>query len=335
MSAVNVTLSEAASGLASLEKGSADLVYADPPAFTGRDWGQFDDRWESLNVYLEWSREWIAAAFRTLSGNGSFYLHTNPGVSHYLKTEMDGLCGGRVFRNEIVWRRHHSHPSASWFGAVTDRILLYSARPVNREAVAETVLEPAASNNVLTDLRGGYYLSFMCGAGVSGGRSGEAWRGWSPSPFGKHWSVPRAEPGTYGKWIADNIIPGYEKLTDIFARLDALEAADMIVWTRRGNPKLKRYLVACRALPPTDLWDDISPLPLTCSERTGYPTQKPEKLIERVLAASTPPGGLAVDPFCGSGTLLAVAKKMGRRAEGFDVNPRAVEIASARLAAIV
>ena len=332
MPPVRVTLSAAASGLAGLEKGSADLVYADPPAFTGRNWGEFDDRWESLGAYLEWSRKWIAPAFRTLRKDGSFYLHTNPVVSHYLKTEMDGMCGPFPFRNEIVWRRHHSHPRASWFGAVTDRILLYSARPVNREAIAEAALEPASSNNVLTDRRGGYYLSFMCGAGLSKGRSGGTWRGWSPAPFGKHWSVPKDEPGTYGEWIADNIIPRYRHLTDIFARLDALAEADMIVWTARGNPKLKRYLAACRALPPSDLWDDIPPLPLTCKERTGYPTQKPEKLLERVIAASARPSGLVVDPFCGSGTTLAVAKKLGRAAQGFDINPRAVKLARVRLA---
>ena len=333
MTPVRVLQSPAPAGLSDLGEGSADLIYADPPAFTGRDWGEFDDRWESLDAYLEWSREWIAPAFRTLRGDGSFYLHTNPAVSHYLKVEMDRLCGPRPFRNEIVWRRHHSHPRASWFGAVTDRILLYSGRPINREAVAEATLEPAATNSISADRRGGYYLSFMCGAGVSGGRSGEAWRGWSPAPFGKHWSVPRADPLTYGEWIADNIIPGYGELDDLMDRLDALEEAGMIVWTKRGNPKLKRYLAASRALPPTDLWDDLPPLPLTCRERTGYPTQKPQKLLERIIAASTRPGGLVVDPFCGSGTALAAAKKLGRRAVGFDVNPSAVKIACLRTGA--
>jgi DNA modification methylase len=83
--------------------------------------------------------------------------------------------------------------------------------------------------------------------------------------------------------------------------------------------------------PLSDVWD-IGVIAPVSKERTGYPTQKPEALLERVIGALSNPGDLVLDPYMGSGTTLAVAKRMGRRALGIDQSPVAIEVATKRLA---
>ena len=86
-----------------MDAGSVDLIYADPPYCTQQDWGEFDDRWESFDVYLAYMEERLRECHRVLAQTGSFYLHVDPNTSHYLKVMMDGIFGRKNFRNEIVW----------------------------------------------------------------------------------------------------------------------------------------------------------------------------------------------------------------------------------------
>ena len=249
---------------------AARLIYLDPPWFTGRDWGEFDDRWESLDTYLEWMLPRLAASAAALAPDGSLYLHVPPAVSHYLKVEMDRLLGRDAFRNEIAWRRfvgRKANTRRRW-SAEHDSILYYALPQAPFHPVyAEHDPAEIRSQYRHTDQRGRYRLS--------GGRH-----------FAAH---------------------GYSKRV----YLD-------------GNPG---------ALVGT-LWDKGCQLAPSSKERTGYPTQKPVKLLERIVSASSDPGDLVVDPFCGSGTALVAAKKLGRRYIGVDVNPAAVRTARVRLAGV-
>ena len=161
-------------------------------------------------------------------------------------------------------------------------------------------------------------------AGKAAGRG----RGVDPGArSGRHWSAPKATgKGQYGDWIADNLIAGYKDITGVHDRLDALDAAGMIVWSRTGNPRLKRYLAADQGRLMSNLWTDIAPVSSQISEATGYPTQKPVALAERIIAASTDAGDMVLDCFAGCAYVPVAAERLGRQWIGCDISPRALTV---------
>ena len=170
----------------------------------------------------------------------------------------------------------------------------------------------------------------LTGPGVTSGESGAPWRGAAPTSAGRTWSVPRR--GDYADWIEENIIPGYTQIQSVHARLDALDAHDMLIWPRKGKmPALKRYLASSRGERVNDTITEILPVQAHAKERTGFPTQKPEALLERILKSSSNPDDLVLDFFCGSGTTLAAAEKLGRRWIGVDLGRYAIHTTRKRL----
>ena len=116
------------------------------------------------------------------------------------------------------------------------------------------------------------------------------------------------------------------------ARLDALDDADMLIHTPKGSvPQLKRYLAASDGQVPSNNWTDISPINSQAKERTGYPTQKPLALLERIIKASSNEGDIVLEPFCGCATACIAADKLNRRWVGIDISPKAVELVNMRL----
>jgi SAM-dependent methyltransferase len=115
--------------------------------------------------------------------------------------------------------------------------------------------------------------------------------------------------------------------------LDLLFDEGRIIWPKKvgGQPMLKRYLHEAKGVPANDVITDISPLSLTTSERLGYPTQKPLALMERIIAASSNPGDIVLDPFCGCGTTIDAAQKLGRRWVGIDITFLAIDLIENRL----
>lgn len=115
--------------------------------------------------------------------------------------------------------------------------------------------------------------------------------------------------------------------------LDALDAAGRIFWpkTKGGIPMLKRYLEEARGVPPLDVIGDVSPLNNVTAERLGYPTQKPEALLERIITASSNEGAVVLDPFCGCGTAIAAAQKLKRQWIGIDITHLAIGLIKSRL----
>ena len=151
-----------------------------------------------------------------------------------------------------------------------------------------------------------------------------------PTDIGRHWGVPMT--GDYAAWIADNIIPDYLTEGSTLARLEILDAADMIVFTASGTPRLKRYLHANPGQVPPDVWIDIPPVNSQAKERTGYPTQKPIALLERIILASSDPGDMVLDPFCGCATALVAADRLQCEWAGIDLSPLAIKLVDERIA---
>ena len=137
--------------------------------------------------------------------------------------------------------------------------------------------------------------------------------------------------GDYAAWIEENIIPGYRAEKGIQARLDMLDQAGLIALTSKGTPELKRYLEASVGQVPPDVWIDIPPVNSQAKERTGYPTQKPLALLDRIIKASSNEGDMILDPFCGCATALVAADRLNRQWVGIDLSPLAARLVLRRL----
>ncbi len=286
---------------------------------------------KGMQSYLTMMAVRLLEMNRVLKPTGSIYLHCDPTAGHYLKLLMDSVFGARLFKADINWKRTPSHGDSRTFGNVSDRILFYSTGHINADSV-RTPLSPeyVKSHYSYSDERGRYRADNLTGPGLSAGESGSSWHGYNPADIGRCWSVPKT--GKYASWIDHTIIPGFTHLDSVLARLDALEQADMLIHTPKGSvPQLKRYLVANPGQVPSNNWTDIPPINSQAKERTGYPTQKPLALLERIIKASSNEGDMVLDPFCGCATACVAAENLGRKWVGIDISPKAVELVNMRL----
>ena len=267
---------------------------------------------------------------RVLKPTGSIYLHCDDAAGHWLRALMDAVFGVAAFRNEIVWKRIGNHNDAGRFGRTGDRLLFYGA-DIERSGVRI----PLSDDNVRSkyrheDERGLYRRGDLTGPKTSEGEAGQPWRGWNPTDIGRCWSVPKT--GDYAAWIEANLIPGYRAESGILARLDMLHEADLIAFTENGTPELKRYLAANPGQVPPDVWTDIPPVNSQAKERTGYPTQKPLALLDRIIRASSNEGDMVLDPFCGCATACVAADRLQRQWAGIDLSALAVKLVDERIA---
>lgn len=302
---------------------SIDLIYLDPPFFSGRDynviWGDkgevrsFSDRWgdgsekTGLEIYIAWMEERVREMHRVLKPTGSFYLHCDWHASHYLKVLCDRVFGYGNFRNEIVWKRTNSPKAQSkTYGAQHDVILLYSKTDVCvfnsvSRRVEESEEIPAHYNQ--RDEKGLFCTVALVAGGVqkSTGRKSFVFK------------------GIDAQWL-------YSK-----ENLEKIEAQGLLYETNTGGLRMKRYWDGKATL--STLWVDseVAPLQGSGKEGVGYPTQKPLALLERIIKASSNPGDIVLDPFCGGGTTLVAAAKNNRHYIGIDESVAAIRVSQERL----
>jgi DNA modification methylase len=285
----------------------------------------------TMLAYLSMMAPRLVELRRVLKPTGSIYLHCDPTASHYLKLLMDATFGADRFLSEAVWKRTTAHNSAKRYGPVHDVILLYSktADYVWRPAFQAYDPEYVASKYRHVDAAGRRYrLSDLTGPGRREGPSGQRWRNYNPTDSGRHWQPPSY---CYDKYQA---LTG-EELSQypLLERLDKLDAVGLIQWPSKegGKPEHRRFLEDMPGVPLQDVWTDIDAINARAAERLGYPTQKPIALLERIIEASCPPDGLVLDPFCGCGTTIAAADRLGRRWIGIDITYLAVALIKSRL----
>jgi adenine specific DNA methylase Mod len=270
-------------------------------------------RENDMMAYLTMMAVRLLELKRVLKLTGSLYLHCDPTASHYLKILLDAIFGVENFRSEVIWKRSGSHNSAtSQYGPIHDCILFY-ARDLKklmfnppRVKADEGWIEREYR---FSDDKGRYSLDNLTASGTRQGPSGMPWRGVDPATVGagRHW---RYHPDT----------------------LDELDKEGRIHWPKKGQfPKLKQYLDLSKGTAVGDVWTDIQLLGRTASERLGYPTQKPVSLLERILEASSNKGEIVLDPFCGCGTTIHAAQKLGRNWIGIDITHLAISLIEKRL----
>ncbi len=289
-------------------------------------------------AYLTFMWERLVEMRRILKRTGSIYLHCDDTEGLWLGALMDAIFGRSSFRNMITWQRTSAHNDAGGFGRIADHLLFYAMSNeslFDREGVARALDRGYVTREYSRgrdDPRGRWRRSDLTGPGISVGESGQPWRDYNPTEIGRCWSVPRAiGRGEYADWIAENIIPGYEEIEGVHDRLDALDAHGLIHWTRTGTPELKRYLAATAGQVPGTIWADINPVVAGSKEWQPWDTQKPLALLERVIAASSRPGDMVLDPFCGCATACVAAERLNRQWVGMDRSPRAGILVRKRL----
>jgi site-specific DNA-methyltransferase (adenine-specific) len=264
-----------------------------------------------LMAYLAMMAVRLVELHRVLKPTGSLYLHCDPTASHYLKLVLDAVFGAEKLLNEIIWKRTSAHSSAKRFGPVHDIILFYAK---SSDYVWNRTFQPYSEKYIsefYTHVDGDgrrWRRSDLTGAGTRNGETGQAWRGIDITAKGRHWAWPPSH-------------------------LEEMDAAGRLHWPAKvgGMPMLKRYLDEQPGNPAQDIIDDIPPMHNLAAERLHYPTQKPRALLERLIAASSNPGDVVLDPFCGCGTAVDAAQKLGRQWIGIDVTHIAIGMIEDRM----
>ncbi len=253
---------------------------------------------------MPWQRE-------ILKQSGSIYLHCDPTASHYLKILMDAVFGPQFFLTEIVWKRSSAHSDGKQgrkqHGRIHDVILFYS-KGTNWPW-----------NQVFTEYDESYVNNFYK---------------YEEEETGRRYTLgDLTGPGGAAKGNPSFEIMGVTRFWRFSQEsVRKLLEEGRIVQLKPGSvPRYKRYLDEMEGVPIQDIWTDIGPIGAQAQERLGYPTQKPEALLERIIKASSNEGDLILDPFCGCGTTIQVAQRLNRRWIGIDITHLAIGLIKKRL----
>ena len=256
-----------------------------------------------MMAYLVMMAVRLVELHRVLKKTGSLYLHCDPTASHYLKIVLDTIFGAGNFRNEIIWKRTTAHNDPSRWGNVHDVIFFYTK---SNEFVWNDVYtaydETYKARFRRMDADGRRWTDDnLTAKGLSGGGYTYEYKGATSL-----WRVP-------------------------LETMKRLGEEGRLHFTRSGGIRLKRYLDELPGVPIQDVITDIGPINSQAKERLGYPTQKPVALLERIVQASSNAGDVVLDPFCGCGTTIAAAEKLGRRWIGIDITHLSIALQKYRL----
>jgi DNA modification methylase len=312
------------------KQGGLKLIYIDPPFDVGADFSMdieiggdtftkkpnileeiaYRDTWgKGADSFIAMIYERLVLMRDLLASDGSIYVHCDWRVNAYIRLALEEVFGRALFQNEIVWIRTNAHNMQTqgyvrsqetiFFVAKSDTFIFNEQR---------TAYGDAQLSRYKKDESGRLYTGRdMTFSSANSNRQFE-WRGTKP-PSNRSWGYP------------------LEKLEELWEQ-------GRILMKQDGTPRLdglKVYLDETKGKPLTTLWDDVGRIGNTSLERLGYPTQKPEALLERIIKASSNEGDLVADFFCGSGTTAAVSEKLGRKWIATDLGKFAIHTTRKRL----
>ncbi|MBS1537763.1 MAG: site-specific DNA-methyltransferase [Bacteroidetes bacterium] len=309
--------------LKQINSESIDLVYLDPPFFSNRNyeviWGDegeirsFQDRWSGgMDHYIAWLKERTAEMHRILKNTGSIFLHCDWHANAYIRVEiLDKIFGLNNLRNEIIWKRAETIKGNFGQGKKsldynTDTIFHYSKSTIT------TFNQPFKK----------YEEKYL-----------EQFYKYQESDGRKYRLISMIGPGGESKGNPQYEFLGVTKFWR-YSKTKMQELFDngMIIQTNPGTvPQRKQYLDECKGVAIQNLWDDVFALSGTSKEAIGYPTQKPEALLDRIIKMASNEGDTVLDPFVGGGTTIAVAEKLNRNWIGIDQSVQAVKVTEFRL----
>jgi len=310
-------------------EGGLKLIYIDPPFDVGADFSMnieigedsftkkpsvieeiaYRDTWgKGADSFIAMIYERLKLMHGLLADDGSIYVHCDWRVNSYMRLVLDEIFGKDNLQSEITWKKLNSPKAQSiGFGNQKDSILFYSKAKDNTifntvfSEITENSLKPYSHDD--NDGRGRYRLIEIEAQGVqkNANRKISEFHG-------------RIAPFLYKK----------EKLEEWY--IDG-----RIYTSSSGRHSKKQYIDEMEGMLVSDLWSDKTVSPIQSAEKIGYPTQKPEKLLQRVIEASSNEGDLVADFFCGSGTTLAVAEKLGRKWIGSDLGKFSIHTTRKRM----
>lgn len=294
-------------------------------------------RENDLMAYLAMMAVRLLELHRVLKPTGSLYLHCDPTASHYLKLILDAIFGSRNYRSELSWRRSSAHNDVKQgrksYGNVRDVIFFYSKGMIWTWNGGFTPYDESYLDSFYRFTEPGSRRRYRLGdltAAKPGGDVSYPWQirrrlgeGWS-ADLDVEWKSP--QPG----WEYGTARP-YRGRFWAFSRdnMTKFAEAGRLAYSRGGMLSYKRYLDEMPGVPLQNDWQDIRPA--TGAQSTGYPTQKPVALLERIVRASSNEGDLVLDPFCGCGTTVHAAEKLNRRWIGIDITHLAIGLVNKRL----
>ena len=290
-------------------------------------------------AYLSMMAPRLRELHRVLKPTGSLYLHCDPTASHYIKVLLDAVFGPTRFRSEIVWKRTSAHSNTKQgrevHGHIHDTILFYTKsdewtwNPVY-QPYSEEYLEKEYDK---VDEDGRRFTDSDLTANRPGGDTEYKWRVKKPKGT-DDWQADLDDEYEDPKdgWEYKGV-PPYSGRYWMYAeeKLEELDREGKLYYRRTGMPRKKNYADEMPGVPLQDIWTDISPISAGSNERLGYPTQKPEQLMERIIKSSSDEGDVVLDPFCGCGTTIASAEKLDRNWIGIDVTHLAINLMKHRL----
>jgi len=284
------------------------LVYIDPPFATRQEFrGSQDQKAYQDKIagakFIEFLRKRLVFLRELLDSDGNIFIHLDYKKGHYIKVVLDEIFGEHCFVNQIVWKRTSAHSDSKTLGNAHDIILHYSKTfhflySKQYAQYSEDYLERYYKHN---DQKGRFLDRDLTAKGLKGQGYEYTWK-----DVKGYWRCPIETMMRY-------------------------EKEGLLYYTKKGTPRLKQYLHEKEGSPLQDVWSDINAINSQAVERVGYPTQKPEALLARIIKASSNPGDLVLDCFAGSGTTLAVAEKLGRRWIGVDCGKLAIYTMQKRL----
>lgn len=294
-------------------RGKIKLIYIDPPFATRQDFMKDKEKAYRDKVigaqFIEFLRRRLILLHEVLADDGMIYVHLDYKKSHYIKAVLDEVFGEENFQNEIVWERTNAHnmPTKT-FARAQDTIFLYSKSERFQFNKLRQAYGAAQLKRFKRDENGRLFTGRDLTFSGENPKRRDEWRGSKP-PAGRCWGSSTEQRE---KWWADGLIL---KKKDGTPRLDGL----------------KTFLEDLEGKPINTIWNDLSRIGNTSGERTDYPTQKPEQLLERIILASSCEGDIVLDGFSGSGTTATVAEKLGRRWIAIDCGKLAIYTTQKRL----
>jgi len=263
-------------------------------------------------AYLTMMTARLLELHRVLRASGSLFLHCDPTASHYLKIVCDAIFGSENFRNEIIWQRTQAKSLMTRRLPSNHDVILVYGKSDSATWNEEALFQPYDINDLDPKTRGKYSQR------DSDGRLYQLTSLINPNPDRPNLTYEFLGVTRVWRWTKERMQEAYD--------------AGHVVQTGPGRvPRLKRYLDEQRGKPLGDVWSDIPPLNARAAERLGYPTQKPLKLLERIIKAASNEGDLVLDPFAGCGTSIDAAQSLKRRWIGIDVTTLAIDLIDARL----
>ena len=299
--------------------GKVDLIYIDPPFATNQKFHSEQGRSNSIShsksspvayedtlighEFIEYLRQRLILMREILSDQGSIYLHIDYKIGHYVKIIMDEVFGIENFRNDIT--RIKCNPknfNRNSYGNIKDMILFYSK---SKKTIWNNPVESKSSEAISRLFKkknsdGRLYTTVPIHAPgeTKNGPTGRAWNGMLP-PKGRHWRCSPEE-------------------------LDLLDKNNLIEWSKTGNPRRIIFADEKKSNKRQDIWD------FKDKASSIYPTEKNIDMLETIILASSNPGSLVLDGFCGSGSTLLAAKNNGRFFIGIDQSDVAISISKGR-----